>query len=149
MKLEPADPKPNDRSPNIVQENENPAINIIKIESNDASDNEENEKCVEIIETNSTHTVQSYQIGTETSLSRATLLSGTATALNTSPPANDNKYCNVCDIKFKYLSSYIAHKESYCRNISNDLDIGAVASNPATSVIATTCSSPNQTSVVT
>lgn len=149
VKSEPADLKPIDRSPNVVQENESPAINVIKIETNDASDDEENDKCVEIVETNSTHTVQPYQIGTETSLARATLLSGSATALNASPPANDNKYCNVCDIKFKYLNSYIAHKESYCRNISNDLDIGAVASNPATSVIATTCSSPNQTSVVT
>lgn len=149
VKSEPAEPKPLDRSPNVIQENETPAITVIKIESNDVSDNEENEKCVEIIDTNSSHTVQPYQIGTETSLARATLLSGSANALNSSPPAIENKYCNVCDIKFKYLSSYIAHKESYCRNISNDLDIGAVATNPATSVIATTCSSPNQTSVVT
>lgn len=149
MKSEPADPKPLDRSPNIVHEIESPAINVIKIETTDASDNEENEKCVEIIDTDSTHAIQSYQIGTENSLTRATLLSGTATALNSSPPVIDNKYCNICDIKFKYLSSYIAHKESYCRNIPNDLDIGAVASNAATSVIATTCSSPKQTSVVT
>lgn len=156
MKSEPADPKPLDRSPNIVPESQSPAINnVIKIEANDASDNEENEECVEVIESNdSNHAVQPYQIGTENSLARATLLSGTATALNSSPPTNENRYCNVCDIKFKYLSSYIAHKEhyckqSYCRNIPNDLDIGPVASNPATSVIATTCSSPNQTSVVT
>lgn len=149
MKSEPAEPKSMDRSPGIDQEIETPAISVIKIETNDASDSEENEKCVEIIDTNSTHSVHPYQIGTETSLARATLLSGSAAALNASPPAIDNKYCNVCDIKFKYLSSYLAHKESYCRNISNDLDIGAVASNAATSVIATTCSSPNQTSVVT
>lgn len=149
MKSEPVEPKPLDRSPNIVQENEIPAINVIKIETDDASDTEENDKCVEIIDTNSTHSIQPYQIGTETSLARATLLSGSAAALNSSPPAIDNKYCNVCDIKFKYMSSYLAHKESYCRNISNDLNIGAVASNAATSVIATTCSSPNQTSVVT
>lgn len=151
MKSEPTDSKSLDRSPNNAQETENPAINIVKIETNDASDNEENEKCVEIIDTDSNHAPQPYQIGTgqENSLTRATLLSGAATALNSSPPASDNKYCNVCDIKFKYLNSYIAHKESYCRNIPNDLDIGAVASNAATSVIATTCSSPNQTSVVT
>lgn len=149
MKTEPAEPKPMNRSPIIVQESETPAISVIKIETNDVSDDEENDKCVEIIKTNSTHAIHPYQIGTETSLARATLLSGSAAALNSSPPAIDNKYCNVCDIKFKYMSSYLAHKESYCRNISNDLDIGAVASNAATSVIATTCSSPNQTSVVT
>lgn len=139
----------------MVQEPENPSINIVKIETdNDTSDNEENDKCVEIIDTtDSTHsTAQPYQIGTgqeSNSLSRSsTLLRGTAAALNnSSPPASENRYCNVCDIKFKYLNSYIAHKESYCRNSTNDLDIGG--SNPATSVIATTCSSPNQTSVVT
>lgn len=151
VKTEPSDTKSLDRSPNMVQETENAAINIIKIEADDASDNEDNEKCVEIIDNDSPHAPRPYQIGTghEHSLARATLLSGTATALNTSPPASENKYCNVCDIKFKYLNSYLAHKESYCRNIPNDLDIGAVAANPATSVIATTCSSPNQTSVVT
>lgn len=136
----------------MVQETENSAINIVKIEADDASDNEDNDKCVEIIDTDSTHATQPYQIGTgqENSLTRPTsLLSATATALNSSPPTIENKYCNVCDIKFKYLNSYIAHKESYCRNIPNDVDFDAVAANPATSVIATTCSSPNQTSVVT
>lgn len=80
------------------------------------------------------------------------MISGTATTgsitLNSSSEI-DNKYCHVCDIKFKYMSSYLAHKKSYCRNIQSDLDIGAVTANQATSVIATTRSSPSQTSVVT
>lgn len=68
----------------------------------------------------------------------------------TTTSATDSKYCHVCDIKFKYMSSYMAHKKSYCRNsIQSNLDIGTVPSNQATSVIATTRSSPNQTSVVT
>lgn len=24
-------------------------------------------------------------------------------------------YCNICDIKFNYLHTYIAHKQSYCK----------------------------------
>lgn len=144
-----------DRSPDPVQEpsNETPTINTIKIETIDASDNEDDAKSVEAIDTEPIPLSQSFPIGTQNALTRSTLVSGSATAspisLNASTSAGDNKYCNVCDITFKYLRSYIAHKKSYCRNIPNELDIGAVASNQATSVIATTCSSPNQTSVVT
>lgn len=153
VKSEPAETKSSDRSPNVVPEIEDAAINPIKIETIDASDNEDDAKSVEAVDCESIPSAQSYPIGTENALARGTLLSGTATAspisLNASTSGGDNKYCNVCDIRFKYLSSYIAHKKSYCRNIPNELDIGAVSSNQATSVIATTCSSPNQTSVVT
>lgn len=29
--------------------------------------------------------------------------------------ANEPKYCNICDIKFTYLNTYIAHKQYYCK----------------------------------
>lgn len=152
VKSEPQESNSSERSPNVTQETENSTVSTIKIESSSISDNEDDEKRAGIIDTDTISVAQPYQLGTENSIARATLLSGTATAssipLNASTPVDD-KYCNVCDIKFKYMSSYVAHKKSYCRNIQNDLDIGSVPSNQATSVIATTCSSPNQASVVT
>lgn len=136
-----------------MQENhddDDDVVNAIKTENIDISDNEDNDKNSNNVEPSAT---QPFQIGTENSVSRSTLLSSATAAssisLNASTSGNDNnKYCRVCDINFKYLSSYNAHKKSYCRNIQNDLDISAVAQNQAT-VIATTRSSPNQTSVVT
>lgn len=153
MKSEPCEVRTSDRSPNAVQESENCTMNSIKIETTDGSDIEDDEKNTDAVESDSIPNIPHFSIGTENVLARSALLSSTPTAtaisLNASTSGTDNKYCNVCDIKFKYLSSYIAHKKSYCRNVQNDLDIGAVTSNQATSVIATTCSSPNQTSVVT
>lgn len=153
VKSEPTEPKSIDRSPNIVQEIENTEESSIKIETVDESDNGEDDESADVVDSEPIPLAQSYPIGTENILARSALLSGTATtapiSLNASTSGSDNKYCNVCDIKFKYLNSYIAHKKSYCRNIPNELDMGAVSSNQATSVIATTCSSPNQTSVVT
>lgn len=151
--MEPQESNSSERSPSVTQETDNSTVNTIKVENSILSDNEDDEKSADITDTDAISVAQPYQLGTENSIARATLLSGMATAstipLNASTSGDDNKYCNICDIKFKYMSSYIAHKKSYCRNIPNDLDIGSVSSNQATSVIATTCSSPNQASVVT
>lgn len=153
MKSEPCEVRTSEPSPNAVQESENSTVNPIKIETTDGSDIEDDEKNADVVDSDSIPIIPHFPIGTENALTRSALLSGTPTlpaiSLNASTSGTDNKYCNVCDIKFKYLSSYMAHKKSYCRNVQNDLDIGAVAANQATSVIATTCSSPNQTSVVT
>lgn len=150
VKSEPPEPKPLERSLNVAKDVEEAVINSIKIENIDISDNEDEEKSSDIVDTD---TVQPYQIGTENAVARPSLLSGTTTAgslsLNSISSEIDSKYCHVCDIKFKYMSSYMAHKKSYCRNIQSEIEIGAVASNQATSVISTTRSSPSQTSVVT
>lgn len=152
MKSEPNESKSSERSPNIIQEpdddDENDVVNSIKTENIDISDNEDDEKNTDFVEPDAK---QIFKIATENTISRSSLLSATAAgsmSLNASTSGNDDKYCQTCDIRFKYLNSYLAHKKSYCRNIQNDLDIDSVAQNQAT-VIATTRSSPNQTSVVT
>lgn len=155
VKSEPSEIKPAERSPEPISETDESTVKEIKIENIDVSDTEEEEKCPDAAETDPISVTPSYRISTENSVvTRTPLLSGNSNpspiSLDASTSAVDNKYCHVCDIKFKYLSSYLAHKKSYCRNnIQNNLDIGTVPSNQATSVIATTRSSPNQTSVVT
>lgn len=37
-------------------------------------------------------------------------------------PASEPKYCNICDIKFNYLNTFIAHKKFYCKTSKPDLD---------------------------
>lgn len=29
--------------------------------------------------------------------------------------SNEPKYCSICDIKFTYLNTYLAHKQYYCK----------------------------------
>lgn len=148
VKSEPSEPKQSERPPSVVQEANDTVVNTIKIENVDISDNEEDEKISEIADTDSVP-----RFLPENSLVRTSLLSGPAAgaiSLNASTSEVDNKYCHICDIKFKYMNSYIAHKKSYCRSMQNELDIGSVvAPSPASSVIASTRSSPNQASVVT
>lgn len=133
MKSEPSENKIAERSANNNQHGDH-IVNSIKVENLDSTDNEDDEK---ISEPDSV----SYKIGTEKSLA--------VTPISLNSTGNDNKYCHTCNIHFNYMSSYMAHKKSYCRNIPTDLDMDAVASNQAASVIATTRSSPSQTSVVT
>lgn len=148
VKSEPIETKPSERPPSVVEEANDTVVNTIKIENVDISDNEEDEKSSEI---NDTDSVPRFL--PESSLVRSSLLSGPTPgtiSLSASTSEVDNKYCRICDIKFKYMNSYIAHKKSYCRNMQNELDIGSVvAPSPASSVIASTRSSPNQASVVT
>ncbi|XP_031619091.1 zinc finger protein ush isoform X2 [Contarinia nasturtii] len=140
VKTEPSESKSSDRSPILIPESNDIVMNTIKIENVEISDNEDDEKSSDIADSDSARTFQRSSHVTRT------LLSGVTTAnsisLNASTSGDDNKYCHVCDIKFKYMSSYIAHKKSYCRNVPNELDIGPVTPNPPRS-------SPNQTSVVT
>lgn len=53
----------------------------------------------------------------------------------------DTKYCNICNIKFTYLKSFIAHKKFYCRAVTSDVDAAK-----RTVLTAATRSSPNQSS---
>ncbi|XP_055301401.1 zinc finger protein ush isoform X2 [Sitodiplosis mosellana] len=149
VKSEPPESKSLERPPSVIQETNDAVANNIKIENVDISDNEDDEKNSDVADSDS---VQRFL--PENSLVRTSLLSGVpapgSISLNASTSEVDNKYCRICDIKFKYMSSYIAHKKSYCRNMESGLDIGpVVTSSPVSSVIASTRSSPNQASVVT
>lgn len=50
-------------------------------------------------------------------------ISSIVTPLLQLPPAtpalstknNEPKYCSICDIKFTYLNTYLAHKQYYCK----------------------------------
>lgn len=35
--------------------------------------------------------------------------------------ADQPKYCNICDIKFNYLNTFIAHKKFYCKNADAEM----------------------------
>lgn len=54
----------------------------------------------------------------------------------------DTKYCNICDIRFNYVNTYMAHKKFYCKNIEADMD------GSQSSVIRTNAS-PNATATAT
>lgn len=48
------------------------------------------------------------------------------------------KYCNVCDIKFNYLNTFIAHKKFYCKNAKNEMvDSPVVVANATKSPVMT------------
>lgn len=131
-------------------EKPNSVMPTIKVEHTDTSDNEENDKRSNA-ET-PTPSAKPYQIDSNNSESSISSKAGVPISLNTLNTATitagaDTKYCHVCDIKFNYLNTFIAHKQFYCKNIQNDLD--ATTANAATAVISKARSSPNQTSVVT
>lgn len=50
-----------------------------------------------------------------------------------------SKYCDVCDIKFTFLNSFVAHKKYYCKNVKTNVDTGSNLSSPnQTTVLART-----------
>lgn len=56
-------------------------------------------------------------------------------------PDDSSKYCDVCNIKFNFLNSFIAHKTYYCKKVKTSVD-------GAPSVLVSANLSPNQTSVL-
>lgn len=125
-------------------------MNVIKTEHIDLSDNEDDDKRSDI-ESESSIIKQYNKLDAETM--RKTILTDASSismnALNTG--ATDPKYCHVCDIKFTYLDTFLAHKRHYCKSLRNDLDATSATTNSAViaTAIKTARSSPNQTSVVT
>lgn len=117
--------------------------NVIKIEQNDSSDDD----AVEVIDIKTTAPIESigsqkftksYQT-TDTlgPISRSiianshspiltkshTMTGNNATGNNAAVVGNiDTKYCNICDIKFNFLNTYIAHKQFYCKAVPNAMD---------------------------
>lgn len=141
-------------------------VNVIKIENTDLSDDE-----VEVNEVKSTGNIEpigshkftkSYQTtdAIET-ISRSLIAkshspilakSHTMTANNAAAAAAavvgniDTKYCNICDIKFNFLNTYIAHKQFYCKAASNAMD---AATNSSVLTTASRSSPGQGASVVT
>lgn len=93
-----------------------------------------------------------HKLDAET-VAKRSILSDTSSismnALNPPGAGTEMRYCHVCDIKFNYLNTFIAHKKFYCKNLQNDIDASSAATNQPAAVITTARSSPNQTSVVT
>lgn len=118
--------------------------NVIKIEQTDLSDDE-----VEVNDTKSTANVEpigslkytkSYQSAdTVENISRSLganshspiLSKGHAMTANNAAAVVgniDTKYCNICDIKFNFLNTYIAHKQFYCKAATDAMDAAANSS---------------------
>lgn len=150
MKSEPQEIKASEPSPTILEEKNEPIVSVIKTEHIELSDNEDEDKKSDVVESISPTLNKQYdkmdaEIMKKTILGDASSLS--MNSLNVG--GTDTKYCHVCDIKFNYLNTFIAHKKFYCKSIQSDLDASGATTNQATAVIATARSSPNQTSVVT
>lgn len=43
----------------------------------------------------------------------------------------DIKYCHICNIKFNYHKSFIAHKKFYCRAVTSDMDVTHATGTPS------------------
>lgn len=55
--------------------------------------------------------------------------------------STEPKYCNICDIKFNYLNTFIAHKKFYCKNVTTDIENNSTAitqPQPAATVLTRT-----------
>ncbi|XP_037911626.1 zinc finger protein ush isoform X3 [Hermetia illucens] len=60
-----------------------------------------------------------------TSSSGSKEINSSVVVSSTPPLLSDDcplKYCQTCDIKFKYMNSYLAHKQFYCKRTRNEND---------------------------
>lgn len=123
---------------------------IIKTEQIDISDNEDDDKHSDI-EVEPSHGKSYHKLDAD--IVKKSILSETSSisvnALNPPGAGTEMRYCHVCDIKFNYLNTFIAHKKFYCKSLQNDIDASSATANQPAPVITTARSSPNQTSVVT
>lgn len=145
MEIKPATPEV---SVDVVTAADTNEANVIKIEQTDLSDDE-----VEVNDIKSPANVEpigslkytkSYQSADAVeNISRSlganshspVLTKGHAMAANNAAAAAaavvgniDTKYCNICDIKFNFLNTYIAHKQFYCKAATNAMDAAANSS---------------------
>lgn len=119
----------------------NSNANVIKIEQADLSDDD-----VEVNEVQSSPNVEpirsqkftnSYQSTDAVETISRSLIANSHSPLLTKSHAMtannaaavvgniDTKYCNICDIKFNFLNTYIAHKQFYCKAAPNAIDAPA------------------------
>lgn len=149
VKTEPMEVKTSEPSPTILEDKTEPIASVIKTEHIELSDNEDDDKRSDN-ESNSS-LVKHYSKLDAESVKKSILSDTNSISINAG--GTDSKYCHVCDIKFTYLDTFIAHKRGYCKGLRNDLDAATATTNATTAVIATAIktarSSPNQASVVT
>lgn len=68
--------------------------------------------------------------------SKETTLQMVATS-GTSASPTEPKYCHICDIKFTYLNTYLAHKQFYCKKTKPDIsDASGTTTSPRVSPVA-------------
>lgn len=60
--------------------------------------------------------------------------------------STEPKYCNICDIKFNYLNTFIAHKKFYCKNVTSDIENNSAITQPQSA--ATVLTRTAETSVL-
>lgn len=131
IKTEPTDDHPKIVDSHTIKE---PPLKMIKLETKDTSIDDR------------PNNVPPLQPLLERSLNAT---SPAEMIVNRTPPISNSplsavtdqpKYCNICDIKFNYLNTFIAHKKFYCKNS----DVEMVDSTP---VLSTTPTNNSSTSV--
>lgn len=50
------------------------------------------------------------------------------------------KYCNICDITFNYMNTFMAHKKFYCKAVTTDMEnnSSSAITQPAATVLTRT-----------
>lgn len=118
----------------VIQE---PPTKLIKLEIPSAIDEDDNNHIdvddvdIDVDITTTTTTTTSNSFFYDKSVTPATLppplpprpLSAS------SPSSADTKYCHICDIKFNYLNTFMAHKQFYCAKKTSSSDLVDVSSN--------------------
>ncbi|KAG4074864.1 hypothetical protein HA402_009289 [Bradysia odoriphaga] len=114
IKTEPGEPIDTNRSSSDIEVINEPPLKRIKLEAKDTDD-----KTV-------TETIESDCKAAD----RSTIVAST-----------EPKYCNICDITFNYLNTFIAHKKFYCKNVTADIETNSSAISqpqPAATVLTRT-----------
>lgn len=96
MKTEPGEPIDTNRSSSDIEVIKEPPLKMIKLEAKEI--NVDDKTVTDVIESDYKTADKSIVASTEP------------------------KYCNICDIKFNYLNTFIAHKKFYCKNITSDIE---------------------------
>lgn len=117
IKTEPAEPIDTNRSSSDIEVINEPPLKRIKLEAKDVG--ADDKTVTEAIESD-------YKAADN----RSTIVAST-----------EPKYCNICDITFNYLNTFIAHKKFYCKNVTADIDTNSSAisqQQPAATVLTRT-----------
>lgn len=133
IKTEPEETKPTAETEVDMREY---SPKTIKIEnSNDAT---EDDSDVEPLPSNIKTQLHSISDHNSSSLSPPISTQLPVSAISANLDGSSN-YCDVCDIKFNYLNSLIAHKKYYCKNVKTNVDAGTnLSPNQQTTVLART-----------
>lgn len=123
IKTEPGEPVDTNRSSSdpieVIKE---PPLKLIKLESKDVS--VDDKLVTEAIESD-------YKMADKTIVA-----------------STEPKYCNICDITFNYLNTFIAHKKFYCKNVTTDMNTNSSAITQPQSAAATVLTRTAETSVL-